>query len=161
MAKGDVEVTINNAHSGHFGGFALPVDIMVGETLEQYNARKCGLAIAEAGSGGMKFDGGKPRFSLLRFGCARALLGIAKVLTFGARKYAAHSWREVPEGIDRYWSSYERHMNRIAIYGLDSRDLNENGEVDEHHSGELDIDHANTNGLFIAELIRKQYGIKD
>jgi hypothetical protein len=110
---------------------------------------------------GMKFDGGKPRFSLLRFGCARALLGIAKVLTFGARKYAAHSWRDVDEGIDRYWSSYERHMNRIAIYGLDSRDLNENGEVDENHSGELDIDHANTNGLFLAELIRKQYGIKD
>lgn len=111
--------------------------------------------------GGAKFDGGKPRFSLLRFGCARALLGVAKVLTFGAKKYAAHSWRDVDNGIDRYWSAYERHANRIAIYGLDSRDLNENGEVDENHSGELDIDHMNTNGLFLAELIRKQHGIKD
>jgi hypothetical protein len=101
---------------------------------------------------GMKFDGGKPRFSLLRFGCANALRGIANVLTFGAKKYAAHSWKEVDDGIDRYWSAMERHMNRIAILGLEARD---------DESGELDIDHVNTNGLFLAELIRKQYGIKD
>ncbi|CAJ0901494.1 hypothetical protein R6138_04589 [Ralstonia thomasii] len=105
-----------------------------------------------APAGGMKFDGGKPRFSLLRFGCARALEGVAKVLTFGAAKYEAHSWRTVPEGIDRYWSAYERHATRIAKYGLLSVDP---------ESGELDIDHMNTNGLFLAELIRAENGIVD
>jgi hypothetical protein len=100
--------------------------------------------------GGMKFDGGKSRFSLLRFGCARAMAGVAKVLTFGAAKYAAHSWREVDEGIDRYWSAMERHMNEIAINGLEARD---------EESGLLHIDHVNCNGLFLSELIRKQHGI--
>ena len=120
---------------------ALPADLKVGETMKQYEARK---------AGGMKFDGGKSRFSLLRFGCARAMAGIAKVLTFGAAKYAAHSWREVDEGIDRYWSAMERHMNEIAIHGLEARD---------EESGLLHIDHVNCNGLFLSELIRKQHGI--
>lgn len=102
-------------------------------------------------AGGLKFDGGKNRFSLLRFGCARAMAGISAVLTFGAKKYAAHSWREVDEGIDRYWSAMERHMNEIAIHGLDARDA---------ESGLLHIDHVNCNGLFLSELIRKQGGIE-
>lgn len=101
---------------------------------------------------GMKFDGGKPRFSLLRFGCARALRGIANVLTFGAKKYAAHSWKEVDEGIDRYWSAMERHLNEIGTHGMDSRD---------EESGLLHIDHVGCNVMFLAELIRKQHGIAD
>ena len=102
--------------------------------------------------GGLKFDGGKPRFSLLRFGVARALEGVARVLTFGARKYKAHSWREVDEGLDRYWSAMERHLNEIAKHGHDSRDL---------ESGELHIDHVATNVLFLSELIRAHHNIKD
>jgi hypothetical protein len=101
---------------------------------------------------GMKFDGGKPRFSLLRFGCARALRGVAKVLTFGAQKYAAHSWREVPEGVDRYWSALERHLNEIGTHGLDSRD---------EESGLLHIDHVGCNVMFLSELIRTQHGIDE
>lgn len=101
---------------------------------------------------GLKFDGGKSRFSLLRFGCARALAGISKVLTFGAIKYEAHSWREVDEGIDRYWSAMERHMNEIAIHGLDARDA---------ESGLLHIDHVNCNGMFLSELIRKHHAIEE
>jgi hypothetical protein len=103
-------------------------------------------------STGMKFDGGKPRFSLLRFGCASALRGIANVLTFGAKKYSAHSWKEVDEGIDRYWSAMERHLNEIGTHGMDSRD---------EESGLLHIDHVGCNVMFLAELIRKQYGITE
>lgn len=110
---------------------------------------------------GLKFDGGKQRFSLLRFGCARAIAGVVAVLTFGARKYEAHSWRDVEDGIDRYWSAMERHMNQIAIHGLDSRDLNARGKADKNHSGKLHIDHINTNGMFLAELIRSKYGIDE
>jgi hypothetical protein len=100
----------------------------------------------------MKFDVGKPRFSLLRFGCANALRGISNVLTFGAKKYAAHSWKEVDDGIDRYWSAMERHLNEIGTHGMDSRDA---------ESGLLHIDHVGCNVMFLAELIRKQHGIKD
>ncbi|WP_320535310.1 dATP/dGTP diphosphohydrolase domain-containing protein [Robbsia andropogonis] len=96
---------------------------------------------------GMKHDGGKPRFSLLRFGCAAALEGIAGVLTFGAKKYADHSWKTVDQGFDRYWSAMERHLNEIAKHGPNARD---------EESGLLHIDHVNTNGLFLAELIRKE-----
>ncbi|APF87573.1 hypothetical protein HI806_12950 [Ralstonia solanacearum] len=106
----------------------------------------------EAPAGGMKFDAGKARFSLLRFGCARALAGIAKVLTFGALKYEAHSWRGVDDGIDRYWSAMERHMNEIALHGPGARD---------EESGLLHIDHVNTNGLFLAELLRKEFNLAD
>jgi hypothetical protein len=110
----------------------------------------CPFGVDKAPVGGLKFDGGKPRFSLLRFGCARALEGVARVLTFGARKYAAHSWREVDEGIDRYSSAFERHWNEMGKHGLDSRDV---------ESGELHIDHVVTNALFLSELIRKEYNV--
>jgi hypothetical protein len=121
------------------------MDMLVGETPEQYAARK------STSPGGLKFDGGKPRFSLLRFGMARALEGVARVLTFGARKYAAHSWREVEEGLDRYSSAFERHWNEMGKHGYASRD---------EESGELHIDHVVTNALFISELIRKENGIE-
>lgn len=39
---------------------------------------------------GVKFDDGKPRWDLLD---SEFLDGIAKVLEFGARKYAPHNWR--------------------------------------------------------------------
>ncbi len=39
---------------------------------------------------GSKYDGEKPRMDLLD---ADFLEGVAEVLTFGARKYAAHNWR--------------------------------------------------------------------
>lgn len=39
---------------------------------------------------GTKYDQDKPRMDLLD---ADAMEGVAKVLTFGAQKYAAHNWR--------------------------------------------------------------------
>lgn len=41
--------------------------------------------------GGVKFDQGKPRMDLLD---PHAMEQLAKVLTFGANKYAAHNWRK-------------------------------------------------------------------
>lgn len=97
---------------------------------------------------GMKHDAGKPRFDLLRIGCARALEGVARVLTFGAQKYAAHSWREVAEGETRYLASLDRHINAIAIHGPAARD---------EESGLLHIDHVACNALFLGELIRANH----
>lgn len=42
-------------------------------------------------NGGIKFDGDKPRMDLLD---PYAIEQLAKVLTFGAQKYAAHNWRK-------------------------------------------------------------------
>jgi hypothetical protein len=42
-------------------------------------------------SGGLKYDGEKPRMDLLD---RHALEEIARVLGFGAAKYKAHNWRE-------------------------------------------------------------------
>lgn len=41
--------------------------------------------------GGTKYDSGKPRMDLLD---TCAIEQLAKVLTFGAEKYAAHNWRQ-------------------------------------------------------------------
>ncbi len=58
---------------------------------------------------GVKHDVEKPRLDLLVAGMPHALEEVAKVLTFGARKYAAHNWRVVPEAPDRYLAAGMRH----------------------------------------------------
>jgi len=40
--------------------------------------------------GGKKFDQGKPKVSLIPF---EALMKVAEVFTFGAKKYGDHNWR--------------------------------------------------------------------
>lgn len=56
-----------------------------------------------------KFDKDKPRAELLT-GMSLALAEVAKLLTFGATKYAAHSWKEVPNGEERYNGAMLRHI---------------------------------------------------
>ena len=64
-------------------------------------------------NGGMKFDGDKPNTQLLFGGMPLALLGVSAVLTFGAKKYAAHSWRAVPNNVERYKAAMIRHQLAI------------------------------------------------
>jgi hypothetical protein len=56
---------------------------------------------------GMKYDGGKAQMGLL---APRWLVGVAQVLTFGAKKYAAHNWAG---GISysRLYDAIQRHLN--------------------------------------------------
>lgn len=56
---------------------------------------------------GVKFDGGKARWSLLPW---EAVKQVVDVLTYGAQKYAPDNWRKVPEWKDRYDSALERHL---------------------------------------------------
>lgn len=90
---------------------------------------------------GLKFDSGKPRWTLLMQGCAKALAGVAKVLTFGAKKYAAHSWKEVENNEERYRDALYRHLNAI-----------EGGEAIDPESGLSHWDHAACNALFLSQL---------
>jgi len=94
-------------------------------------------------AGGMKFDGGKPRFDLLEFGCADALLGVVKVLTWAveAKGYKPHSWQGVEEAETRYTAAIRRHQNAIA-----------RGEKNDSESKYPHEWHVATNALFLAQL---------
>lgn len=90
---------------------------------------------------GMKYDGGKPRMDLLLDGCPNALLQVAEVLTFGAKKYAAHSWHTVSEGKTRYKAALLRHLTAHSL-----------GEVNDPESGLPHLAHAACCSMFILEL---------
>lgn len=59
--------------------------------------------------GGLKYDQDKVMWHLIP---RSLLLGVAKVLTFGAKKYAPNSWQKV-EG-ERYYSAMNRHLDDIV-----------------------------------------------
>lgn len=99
---------------------------------------------APAQQGGLKFDAGKPRWSLLMQGCSKALAGVTAVLTFGAKKYAAHSWKQVENNTERYRDAMYRHLNAI-----------ESGEVLDPESGLPHWDHVACNALFLSELSKE------
>lgn len=56
----------------------------------------------------LKYDKGKLRWDLLEL---ELIKPIVKVLTYGFKKYKkAESWKEVPDGQERYFSSLMRHL---------------------------------------------------
>jgi len=57
-------------------------------------------------SEGVKYDGGKRRFSLLPWAQVSA---IVDVLEFGARKYEVDNWQRVPNATERYANAAMRH----------------------------------------------------
>jgi hypothetical protein len=95
-----------------------------------------------------KADHGKPMWGLLMCGCATALAGVVKVLTFavtpkeqGGKGYHPDSWKQVPNAKKRYLDALYRHLNKIAL-----------GETHDDESKELHWHHVATNALFLAEL---------
>ncbi len=96
---------------------------------------------ADERGGGMKFDAGKPRVGLLFDGMPRALGAVADVLTFGAQKYAAHSWKTVPNGSERYQDAQYRHQ--LARH---------RGEEHDPETRLLHRAHEVCNALFLLEL---------
>lgn len=112
---------------------------------EVYEARPEANPVPETHPAGqskdLKFDAGKPRWSLLMRGLAAALGGVVAVLTFGAKKYAAHSWRNVPNGEERYLDALYRHLDAL-----------QRGEKTDPESGLSHWSHVATNALFLHEL---------
>jgi hypothetical protein len=97
-----------------------------------------------------KEDDGKPNWYLLMSakGCASALAGVVRVLSFavrakdkGGKGYIEHSWREVPNGKERYEAALYRHLSKVHL-----------GELVDDESGESHWAHIATNALFLAEL---------
>lgn len=99
------------------------------------------VAEVEEAALGMKYDGDKPRMDLLIDGMPGALEQVASILTFGAKKYADHSWQAVPNGPARYKAALLRHLTAHA-----------KGELNDPESGMAHLAHAACNALFILQL---------
>jgi len=87
---------------------------------------------------GCKDDVGKPRMGLLPFD---ALTEVAKVMTWGAEKYAPDNWKHVSAGTERYMDALLRH---VAAW--------QGGEVFDAEAGDKKIRHiaqVATNALFL------------
>lgn len=93
----------------------------------------------------MKFDGDKARVDLLLDGCPNAIEAVSQVLTFGAKKYADHSWQGVDKGPARYKAALLRHLLAHAA-----------GESLDSESGLSHLAHAACNAMFILELELKK-----
>lgn len=87
---------------------------------------------------GMKYDSGKPRMSLVP---PHALTEMAKVMTFGASKYKAHSWKQVENAQERYLDALLRHA--IAYVA---------GERIDPESGLPTMAHIMCDAAFLIEL---------
>ena len=88
---------------------------------------------------GAKLDAGKPLAGTLAdFG--QALLAVAEVSTFGARKYTRGGWLAVPDGQARYTDAMWRHL------------LKEGTEAADPDSGLSHAAHAAWNALARLEL---------
>lgn len=95
---------------------------------------------------GMKHDGEKPRVELLD---ALALEGIAAVLTFGAKKYAANNWRN---GI-----SNSRLMGALLRHGFAIL----RGERIDSESGLPHIDHLGCCWMFLSNNMKTRPDLDD
>lgn len=87
---------------------------------------------------GQKHDQDKPRYDLIP---ANAVDELAKVLTFGAEKYAPNSWQNVEDGLNRYRAALLRHTFAI-----------QRGETVDSESGLPHSAHAMCCAAFIVEL---------
>lgn len=84
---------------------------------------------------GMKFDAGKPRWTLLPW---KQVEQIVEILTFGAKKYADNNWQKVENSRARYFDAMQRHL--IAWF---------EGEKTDPESGKSHLAHAGCNLLFL------------
>lgn len=88
-------------------------------------------------SPGVKYDAGKPDYSLLSF---YALDEVVKALTYGAQKYSRDNWRKVPDFKRRYMAAAFRHLAAYA-----------RGERLDPESGLHHLSHAVVSLMYIVE----------
>lgn len=83
-----------------------------------------------------KRDAGKARWDCLPW---RAVSLVVDVLTFGAAKYGAHSWRDVDDAPNRYFAALQRHLTARYV----------EGEVNDPESGLPHLAQVACNALFL------------
>ena len=96
----------------------------------QYNPKDVAFpkGIGVQSAGGVKYDNGKPQWSLLPF---KALTQVVEVLTYGAKKYAPDNWKKVPNAKQRYTDAGFRHFAAYA-----------SGETHDTETGKHHLAHA-------------------
>ena len=87
----------------------------------------------------MKFDRDKCRLDLIDPAFTE---GVGNVLTFGAKKYEAESWKALDNGLRRYLTAAERHI--LAI---------KKGEICDPESGLPHAYHAATDLMMVQWFI--------
>jgi hypothetical protein len=87
---------------------------------------------------GVKYDEGKPQFSLMK---TDALLEMVAVLTYGAKKYSPDNWEKLENGRQRYFDAANRHM--WQWFGGEERDQ----ESGLHH-----LAHAMSSLMFLIQM---------
>jgi Domain of unknown function (DUF5664) len=97
-----------------------------------------------------KADAGKAKPDLLFMGFARSLRLVQATLEYGAQKYEEHSWRQVPNGEDRYFRAGERHHQERLIGAAGQ--FTPTIEFCDHESGLPHIAHEVFNLLCLMEL---------
>lgn len=95
---------------------------------------------------GSRFNSGKPRFDLID---GLAMEGLARVLTKGAEKYAAHNWRKGMPYMEVI-ASLERHIARIK-----------QGEDIDSETGLLHADHIQCNAMFLSNMMKTRKDMDD
>ena len=85
----------------------------------------------------MKFDAGKLRYDRIP---PSSLKGLARVLTYGAKKYKPNNWKNV-DNLDRYVAALYRHLEEWR-----------SGSKVDQESGLKHLEHAMTNLCFLLEL---------
>lgn len=95
---------------------------------------------------GVKYDSGKPQMELI---APDAMEGLAKVLTFGASKYAARNW--------------EKGMSWSRVFGALLRHLWKywRGEDLDEETGLPHIDHAMCCVMFLSSYQKRKVGTDD
>jgi hypothetical protein len=94
----------------------------------------------------IKHDSEKPRLDLVD---PWAIEGLAKVLTFGAKKYAANNWRKgMP--YSRVIAALERHLLEIK-----------KGNLIDDESGLPHIDHLGCCWMFLSNFMKTQEELND
>lgn len=110
--------------------------------------------------GAARLDAGKAQLELIS---PVAMVGLAKILTFGAKKYAANNWRK---GMN--WSrcigSLKRHLAAFeAGIDLDRDDNCEGCQRGDclNHTGLYHIDQVLCNAMFLSEYVRTHKELDD
>lgn len=96
------------------------------------------VSVEDAPTTGSKHDSGKPLMGAVP---PNALLAVAKVLTFGAKKYGRDNWRQVANAETRYLDATLRHINAY-----------QRGEAVDPESGESHLAHAVCSLMFMLEM---------
>jgi hypothetical protein len=104
------------------------------------------LTATQATTKALKFDNEKPRTELVD---ADAILELAKVLTFGAKKYAANNWRKGIE-FSRVIGAALRH-----IYAI------QQGEDRDQETGLLHSAHAMCELMFLTNFYKSHPELDD